>query len=207
MAADTLTIPIFPLPNCVFFPHTLLPLHVFEPRYKEMIADALGGSRMLGVVQLRPGWEKDYHGSPPVYRVLGVGRIIGHKRWSDGRYDIIVSGRHRVRILNETRQGDYRVAETEILTDFIPEDRREEVEAEFQRHLKTFRHVVSAFPEAVEMIRPESWQDPTPGVLADVLATTFIESPYDRQSILSELDVARRLRLVSIQLNPLLKQG
>ena len=61
------TIPIFPLPNVVLFPNVFLPLHIFEPRYRAMVADALKGDRMIGMVLLRPGWEGDYEGRPPVY--------------------------------------------------------------------------------------------------------------------------------------------
>jgi Lon protease-like protein len=62
-------IPIFPLPNVVLFPNVFLPLHIFEPRYKEMVADALAGDRIIGMALLRPGWEGDYEGRPPIYPV------------------------------------------------------------------------------------------------------------------------------------------
>ena len=61
------TIPIFPLPNAVLFPNVFLPLHIFEPRYREMVADALQGDRIIGMVLLRPGWEADYDGRPAIY--------------------------------------------------------------------------------------------------------------------------------------------
>jgi Lon protease-like protein len=92
MATETVTVPIFPLPNLVFFPETLLPLHIFEPRYKTMIADVLAGDRQLGIVQLRPGWDKDYYGTPPVYKHLTVGTVIRDNRLADGRYDVLVRG-------------------------------------------------------------------------------------------------------------------
>ena len=60
-------LPLFPLPNVVLFPNVFLPLHIFEPRYREMVADALASDRMIGMVLLRPGWEHDYEGRPPVY--------------------------------------------------------------------------------------------------------------------------------------------
>ncbi|MGH7405380.1 MAG: LON peptidase substrate-binding domain-containing protein, partial [Candidatus Methylomirabilales bacterium] len=78
-------IPIFPLPNVVFFPHTLLPLHIFEPRYRQMLADCLTGERWLAVVLLRPGWEAEYYGRPAVYAVAGAGEIVASERLPDGR--------------------------------------------------------------------------------------------------------------------------
>ena len=79
-----LRIPIFPLPEVVFFPETVLPLHVFEPRYRQMIADCLAGDRWLAVAMLRAGWEKDYQGRPPVHGVAGAGEIIQAEMLADG---------------------------------------------------------------------------------------------------------------------------
>jgi len=69
-------IPLFPLATVVFFPNTLLPLHVFEPRYRQMIKDIIDGERIIGMVLLKPGWEKSYEGNPEIYSVVGMGRIV-----------------------------------------------------------------------------------------------------------------------------------
>jgi Lon protease-like protein len=117
-----LRIPIFPLPEVVFFPQTVLPLHVFEPRYRQMITDCLAGDRWMGVVMLRSGWEKDYQGRPPVYEVAGAGEIIQAEMLTDGRYNILLDGRTRVRIRSEEPPGGclYRVARAERLEDRGP---------------------------------------------------------------------------------------
>src|SRR5687767_1157699 len=107
------TIPIFPLPNVVLFPQVFLPLHVFEPRYREMTADALGGDRIIGMVLLRPGWEGDYDGRPPVYPVGCAGVITHAERLSDGRYNIVLRGIEKFRIVSEDNSRSYRVAEVE----------------------------------------------------------------------------------------------
>ena len=70
-------LPLFPLPNVVLFPNVFLPLHIFEPRYREMVADALASDRMIGMVLLQPGWERDYDGRPPVYPI-GCSGVITH---------------------------------------------------------------------------------------------------------------------------------
>jgi Lon protease-like protein len=202
MATEIFTVPIFPLPNLVFFPETILPLHVFEPRYKAMIADVLAGDRQLGIVQLRPGWDKDYYGNPPVYKYLTVGEVIKDRQLGDGRYDILVRGRRRARIRGEAMCGLYRVAEVETLEEYLPEAKIEEAAEDFLRLRRLFAQVVEALPEAFADLRPESWEEPSPGVVADLLAHTFMDSAYDKQSILSELDVARRLRLVAIHMRP-----
>ena len=92
MAAPALIVPIFPLPDVTFFPHTLLPLHVFEARYRAMVIDALERDRKLVVVRLRPGYEASYAGKPPVYPVAGLGEIVTCERLATGRYNILLRG-------------------------------------------------------------------------------------------------------------------
>ena len=101
-------LPLFPLPNVVLFPSVFLPLHIFEPRYREMVADAIAGDRMIGMVLLRPGWEHDYEGRPPVYEIGSSGVITHFERLSDGRYNIILRGLERFRILEEDASRSYR---------------------------------------------------------------------------------------------------
>ena len=110
-------LPLFPLPNVVLFPNVFLPLHVFEPRYREMVADALAGDRMIGMVLLRPGWEHDYDGRPPVYSVGCSGLISHFERLQDGCYNIILRGLERFRTLEEDSSCSYRRALVERLGD------------------------------------------------------------------------------------------
>jgi uncharacterized protein len=110
-------LPIFPLPNVVLFPNVFLPLHIFEPRYREMVADALANDRLIGVVLLRPGWERDYEGRPPVYPIGCSGVITHVERLPDGRYNIVLRGIERVRIVSEDRERSYRRAAVESLRD------------------------------------------------------------------------------------------
>ena len=107
------TIPIFPLPNTVLFPNVFLPLHIFEPRYREMVADTLDGDRMIGMALLRPGWESDYEGRPAVFPIGCAGLITHHERLPDGRYNIILRGLQKFRIREEEGGRSYRVAHIE----------------------------------------------------------------------------------------------
>ena len=81
-------LPLFPLPNVVLFPRMPLALHVFEPRYRAMVSDALESHRAIGMVLLKPGWEADYEGRPPVYPVGCAGLIERCEKLADGRYDV-----------------------------------------------------------------------------------------------------------------------
>src|SRR5207247_4249108 len=106
-------LPIFPLPNVVLFPNGLLPLHVFEPRYREMVADALASDRMIGMALLKPGWEHEYEGHPPVYPIGSNGVITHVERLDDGRYNIVLREVERFRILEENYERSYRRASIE----------------------------------------------------------------------------------------------
>jgi Lon protease-like protein len=106
-------IPLFPLPNVVLFPNVFLPLHIFEPRYLDMVGDSLAADRLIGMVLLRPGWEHLYEGRPPVYPVGCSGVITHADRLSDGRYNIVLRGVERFRILGEDHQRSYRLASVE----------------------------------------------------------------------------------------------
>ena len=110
-------LPLFPLPNVVLFPSVFLPLHIFEARYREMVADAIAGDRMIGMALLRPGWEHDYEGRPPVYPIGSSGVITHFERLTDGRYNIILRGLERFRILEEDPSRVYRRAIVERLAD------------------------------------------------------------------------------------------
>jgi uncharacterized protein len=110
-------LPLFPLPNVVLFPNVFLPLHIFEPRYREMVADAVASDRMIGMVLLRPGWESDYEGRPPVYKVGCSGVITHVERTSDGRYNLVLRGLDRFRIVEENHERSYRRAAIEPLAE------------------------------------------------------------------------------------------
>lgn len=103
-------LPLFPLPNLVFFPRTRLPLHIFEPRYRQMISDAVAADQRFGIVLLRPGWESDYFGAPAIHALGTVGQIEQAFPLDDGRYNILVRGEVRFRVIGEVSREPYRTA-------------------------------------------------------------------------------------------------
>src|SRR5437660_2837453 len=113
-------LPLFPLPNVVLFPNVFLPLHIFEPRYREMVADAVASDRMIGVVLLRPGWDRDYEGRPPIYPIGCSGVMTHVERLGDGRYNIVLRGLERFRILEENQERSYRRASVEPVVERPP---------------------------------------------------------------------------------------
>jgi Lon protease-like protein len=126
-------IPIFPLPNVVLFPNVFLPLHIFEPRYREMVADALIGDRIIGMVLLRPGWEANYDGRPPVYPIGCAGVVTNAERLPDGHYNIVLQGLEKFRILDEEDGRSYRVARVDGMPESSGADDRESMSAARRR--------------------------------------------------------------------------
>src|ERR1051325_4223863 len=100
MGAD-LVVPLFPLPNAVLFPRAVLPLHIFEERYKTMTADALAGDKLVAMALLKSGWEKSYYSRPPIEPVVCVGKILAHEKLADGTYNFLLQGLQRAAISRE----------------------------------------------------------------------------------------------------------
>lgn len=108
-------IPLFPLPNLVFFPQTYVPLHIFEPRYRKMVRDASKAHRMIGLVLLKEGWETDYEGDPPIFPIGCVGRMITVQSLPDGRFNILLQGLCRFEVQTELEAVPYRRGQIELM--------------------------------------------------------------------------------------------
>jgi len=104
------SVPIFPLPNVVFFPETYLPLHIFEPRYREMVQNASGQGDCIGMALLKDGWEDEYEADPPIYPIGCVGRIISSHKLADGRFNIVLQGLQRCTFEEQEVSTPYRQA-------------------------------------------------------------------------------------------------
>jgi uncharacterized protein len=132
-------LPLFPLPNVVLFPGAFLPLHIFEPRYRTMLIDALAGDRLVGLVLLRPGWELEDEEQTPVYPIGCAGLISHADRLEDGHYNIIVHGLEKFRIVSEETETDgpvahpYRIARVEPIFESLPAGDRNAIQSERRR--------------------------------------------------------------------------
>lgn len=194
--ADLRALPIFPLPNAALFPGAPLPLHVFEPRYRDMIRDALAGNKTLAVARLRPGFEDDYEGRPAVFEVCGAGVIVDHVHRDDGRYDILLRGVARVRIVNEHAPlQKYRVVNAELLSDTPSAP---ELAAAFYERLRTLWPTLAPhLPEAARDLAAFARGAESAGMLSDRLAGSLFGDPELTQRLIEELDPAERLRIVT----------
>jgi hypothetical protein len=116
-------LPIFPLSNVVLFPRVKTPLHLFEPRYRQLARDVLQGERRIGMVVVRPEHVDEMPGDPPIYPIGCAGVITESQRLPDGRYNLVLLGEHRVRIVGEEPRGEsqlYRVAQVVRLPEPYP---------------------------------------------------------------------------------------
>jgi Lon protease-like protein len=118
------SIPLFPLPDVTLFPNTTQPFHIFEERYRSMIEDALAGDSIIGMVLLQPGFEPEYEGRPPVYGIGCAGLIVASERLPDGRYNILLRGISKFRILGEEHTRLYRLADVESMPEEVSAEER-----------------------------------------------------------------------------------
>jgi uncharacterized protein len=188
------TIPIFPLPNAVLFPNVFLPLHVFEPRYRAMVRHALATDLIIGMVLLRPGYERDYEGRPPVYPIGCAGVITHSEALPDGRFNIILKGIEKFRMTGEDTSRSYRLAQVEAIPDLMRDDERGAIAS--QRH-----RLESLVASATEHRRqePKLPQTVPDQDLVNALAQYFSFEPLERQALL-ECDgvLSRCLALIDL---------
>ena len=117
-------IPIFPLEVTMLFPGVPRPLHIFEPRYRAMVADALKGDRIIGMTTLRPGYETDYQGRPPVYDIGCAGVITEVEELPDGRFNIVLRGVVKFRVTGEDNSRAYRLARIDAMPEALDDSEK-----------------------------------------------------------------------------------
>jgi Lon protease-like protein len=169
-------IPIFPLPSVVLFPKMPLPLLVFEPRYRRMVADALQREQLIGMVLLRPGWEADYEGRPPVYSVGCAGLMEQCDPLADGRFQILLRGTSRFRILHEHAGEPYRLATVRALEDPLGDDAP--LDAARRRVMEAIARASDG--PAILVTQPELTHD----VFVNALCHSLGLTPVEQQSLL-----------------------
>ncbi len=180
-----------PLPSVVLFPGSAAPLHIFEPRYRQMVKDALESDGVFALGQLQEGWERDYLGRPPLMPILCAGVITQHEALAEGRYNLMLAGLLRARVKRELEPTrEYREVEAEVLED--PHFEGPE-EAMVRQALVGLTQRV---PEQVAKRLSKVTAKVHGGQLADVVASAVVNEVPERYQLLAELDVKRRLEKV-----------
>jgi uncharacterized protein len=189
---------VFPLHGVAVLPGTPAPFHIFEPRYKALVGDALAGDRILAVPPLFA--KSDAHAlRPPLKAICGAGIIEAEERYPDGRYDIVVRGLARVRLVEELPQRClYREFKAEILEDRWPRGGASSLEGELEAlrqivfELSTKLPKESGAPQLAEAVA----QMKDASAIVDLVAAAAVSDPGTRQQVLEQLDVAARLEMV-----------
>jgi Lon protease-like protein len=189
-------IPIFPLSNVVLFPRVKTPLHLFEPRYRQLAQDVLEGSRRIAMVVVRPDHADDMAGDPPIYPVGCVGVVTESQRLPDGRYNLILAGEHRVRIVGESApEGErlYRIAQAVRLEEPYPEGERTrvaELRAAITRDVGTIVHTSTVGRKA--RFDAELFAGVDDETFVNAVANAFAFPPEDKQSLLEADSIPER---------------
>lgn len=191
-------LPIFPLPRVVFLPHTLLPLHVFEPRYRALIADVRAADGLLGVPALAPGWEDHYEEAPALIPSFGIGRIVRHEALPDGRCNIVLLGLGRVRLVQELPAGPlpYRVVQARLMQE-APDERQG---ADLRRARTQLRislaQLMGHRPDVADQLRGLLDPDRDLAEVTDALAHLCLRDPEMRQAYLDQEPLLPRVEQV-----------
>jgi Lon protease-like protein len=189
------TVPLFPLPDVVLFPDVSLPLRIFEPRYRAMVADALKGNRIIGMVLLQPGHEAEYEGRPPIFPVGCAGVITQVEQLANGEYTLVLRGLQKFQVTSEDPGGAYRVAHITP----IPEPPSDEPQAAAIRVER--QRVESLLASVADRLGVE----PAPLTLSDAglvigLAQILDLTPIEWQELLERDGVLARLRSLADRL-------
>lgn len=187
-------VPLFPLPNVVLFPGAILPLHIFEPRYRRMIDDALASDRLIAMAMLRPGWEPDYYGRASIEPVVCVGSIVAHEKLEDGKYNLLLQGQWRATVVDETRGGGdtpYRLARLRRMEETAT------MEIDLSNERARLIRVLEEVPPASGGLGRQFAKllaGPMPTCeIADLIAFNLLQDMQLKQSLLAEADVRRRV--------------
>ncbi len=184
---------LFPLPNLVLFPHVIQPLRVFEPRYVDLLHDALATDRLITMALLEPGWEAGYEGNPPIAPVACLGRVLTWQAQPNQQYNLLLVGLRRVRIVRELPTDHrFRVAEAELLEDLYPVHSAISRPALHRKLAATFDEMLPGADDAAELSNQVAAKKISLGTLTDVISYALDLDLCAKQALLSEPDVDRR---------------
>jgi Lon protease-like protein len=189
---------LFPLPNLVLFPHVVQPLHVFEPRYIELLEDALSGDRLITMALLKPGWEQNYEGRPPVAPIACLGRILSWQEQDGGRYNLLLLGLRRVRLARElSPKRSFREAIVDVLEDEYLTDDANHRQVLQRRLVRAFEKILPRMKDAHDLFSQLSMSNVSLGTLCDVIAYALDLDVQAKQALLAQVNVARRAEMLT----------
>jgi Lon protease-like protein len=200
-------LPIFPLPGAVLLPYALIPLHVFEPRYRKMIRDCQAGAGVMALANVPQEALRERPERPRVLPVVGAGLLARVDPLPDGRSNIVVRGVLRARIVEELASREpYRLVRAEPLEDAVAEASQIDQSAHELRQLVLALCARRPGTAAVALAQVAGSSAPA-GDLADAVGAMVFESPHERQQLLETVSAEERLRRVAQQVASLLARA
>jgi uncharacterized protein len=182
---------VFPLPSAVLFPGSALPLHIFEPRYRALVRDCLATDRVMALADLAPGWQEDYEGRPPMMPIGCAGVVVWQEELAEGRYNILLQGVSRVRVLEELpAEHLYREVRAEPIPEMAYRGPLEELLR--QAVLEVAGRISGKVGQELLQLAAHA----EGGALADAVAGAVVPDLDRRQAVLREIDPEARLILV-----------
>lgn len=188
--------PVFPLPNCVLFPKVLLPLRIFEPRYKLMLREVLDSQGWIAIGLQQSDRELDDQGQPDVFPILGLGRLVDYQKAADDTYKIVLLGEHRVRLEDWVQVKPYPICTIGKCVELEPEDAiRDEIRGRLRARIKQL--VRKSVDSQVLMLLDQTIRECEEiGPLVDSIAYHFLSSPVEKQRLLEVTDAVEREKLL-----------
>ena len=183
---------LFPLPGVSLFPGIVLPLHVFEERYLALVDDALDSDGLIAMAVLKPGWEPDYSGRPPIEEAACLGKIVTYHKLADGRYNLFLAGLHRTRVLGEVEPPEaFRRARVELTHEPDLDDQNTEVASTRERLTAAFEASLP-WEEAPPVLQQVFRSGASLGMLADLAAYALPVDDSLKRKMLAEPDPLAR---------------
>jgi uncharacterized protein len=188
---------LFPLPNLVVFPHVMQPLHVFEPRYRALVDEALNSDGLIAMAILAPGWEKDYEGRPPIRSTACLCKVATHQRNDDGNYNLLLLGVKRIEIVRELALAKpFREADVRLCHDDYPDESAPSRARQQRRLLEAFKQSLPKLAETSEDLDQLLAKHVPLGMLTDIVAYTLDLGLKRKEQLLAETNVDRRVELL-----------
>lgn len=175
------SVPVFPLGNMVLFPHLILPLHIFEHRYREMTRDVLSGENLIAMALYKPGRESGEGPGLPFYETVTLGQVMQHESLPEGKFNLTLLGVSRARVLSAHLDKPYWQAELELVSEDLDGMDIGQNKVHYENLWKHFGSMLADPAKAL----------PLP-ILCDLIASTFISDIHEKQKLLEMIDISKR---------------
>ena len=198
LAAFAGKVRLFPLPNLVLFPHVMQPLHIFEPRYRALLEEALAGDGLIAMAILAPGWEANLEGRPVLQPVACLCRVMNWQKTPEGTYNVLLVGIRRIRLLQELPQQKlFREARVELLDDeYSPHQTAERAERQ-KALVERFKAILPNLSDSAEQLQQLLSQQISLGMLTDIMGYTLNLEIDLKLKLLGEPQVDQRAEFLS----------